>query len=426
MDIADLSARLAVALGVGLLVGLERGWERRGDARGSRTAGVRTFALSGGLGGVLGALSQAEGSGAGAGWLLGLGFAAFSVILALFVREENRAAGSFSATTAVAGMATFALGAYAVVGDIRIAAAGAVVAASLLALREGLHRLVAAITWDELRAGLMLLAMTFVALPLLPDGDIGPFGGINLREIWLIAIVLAAVSFCGYVAVKHVGESRGTLLAAAAGGLVSSTAIMISYARRAATGEPRLLAAGVSLATAVSLVRTMAIVAALDRAVAAVVAVPLLAAALAAAGFAFATRGIGSDEARRAEPLRNPFELRIVLGFALLLAALEMLARFLTGAFGAGGAISAAVIAGAGDVDAATVAVTHLAGTAVGVNEAALAVLAAVVSNNVAKLVFGVVVGGRRFARWTGAAVLAAALAGVGGWMVGGLGFEPR
>ena len=93
---------------------------------------------------------------------------------------------------------TFTLGAYAVVGDQRIAAAAAVAATGLLAIREELHGLVEKITWPELRSGLLLLAMTFIALPMMPGKPIGPFGGVNPREVWIIAIVLACVSFMGY------------------------------------------------------------------------------------------------------------------------------------------------------------------------------------------------------------------------------------
>ena len=186
--------------------------------------------------------------------------------MTVFCLEENRADKNFSATTAIAGILTFALGAYALVGDMLVAAAVAVATTALLALRESLHGWVKSLTWPELRSGLVLLAMTFIALPLVPDDPVGPFGGVNPREIWLIAIVLAGVSFLGYAAVKYFGERHGVLLAAAAGGLVSSTAVTLANARRAGTGEglPRLLAAGVALATAVSFVRVLAIVAVLQ------------------------------------------------------------------------------------------------------------------------------------------------------------------
>ena len=110
----------------------------------------------------------------------------------------------------------------------------------------------------------MLLAVTFIALPVVPNYPIGPFGGVNLREVWIIAIVLAGVSFAGYAATKYFGASSGILIAAAAGGLAPSTAVTIANARRAtaAEGPPHLMAARVAVATAVSFLRVFAIVAA--------------------------------------------------------------------------------------------------------------------------------------------------------------------
>jgi uncharacterized membrane protein (DUF4010 family) len=185
-------------------------------------------------------------------------------------------------------MLTFALGAYALLGDLRIAVGAAVAAAGLLAFREELHGWVEKITWPELRSGLVLLAMTFLGLPILPDNAIGPFGGVNPREVWIIAIVLAGVSFLGYAAVKYFGERRGLLLAAAAGALASSTAVTVANARHAAAGEgsPRLLAAGVAVASAIMFLRVAAIVAALKPGLLMLIAPTLLATTLVASGFA--------------------------------------------------------------------------------------------------------------------------------------------
>ena len=58
MEEIELLSRLAVALAIGLLVGLERGWHLREEAEGRRAAGFRTFALSGLLGGVSGAIAR--------------------------------------------------------------------------------------------------------------------------------------------------------------------------------------------------------------------------------------------------------------------------------------------------------------------------------------------------------------------------------
>jgi hypothetical protein len=88
MDFQELISRFGLALGIGLLFGLERGWRMRGEPPGGRTAGIRTFAISGVLGGVLGAIAQSVG-GFGSGIAVGLGLAAFSAGLAVFCLEEN-------------------------------------------------------------------------------------------------------------------------------------------------------------------------------------------------------------------------------------------------------------------------------------------------------------------------------------------------
>jgi uncharacterized membrane protein (DUF4010 family) len=173
MDLEQSLSRLALALGIGLLIGLERGWRMRQAESGARAAGIRTFAISGLLGGIAGAIAVTAGGVAGA-IVFAAGFFAYAAVITVFSREENNAAGTFSATTAVAGMLTFALGVYAVLGDMRVAAAAAVTATAILALREELHGWVEKITWPELRSGLVLLAMTFIALPIVPSDRTAP------------------------------------------------------------------------------------------------------------------------------------------------------------------------------------------------------------------------------------------------------------
>jgi uncharacterized membrane protein (DUF4010 family) len=403
MEFHDLMSRFAVALGIGLVIGLERGWRTREEAAGSRTAGIRTFAISGLLGGVAGALSLAFGgaAGPGGGLLFGLSFAAYAAVIAMFCREENRAEKSFSATTAIAAIVTFALGAYALIGDIRVAAALAVAVAAILALRERIHGFVAGITWPELRSGLMLLAMTFVALPILPAEPVGPFGGVNLQEVWLIAIVLAGVSFLGYAAVKYFGTSRGLLLAGAAGGLASSTAVTVTNARHAAAheGEPRLLAAGVALASATMFLRVLALVIAIQPSLVALMAPALIAAS--AAAVAFALGAVYWREGARDQPevkFRNPFQFWPVMGFAALLGVVIVAGRALGEAFGASGAFAVAAVVGMVDVDSITVSMSRLVPQTLDRWSAGLAILIAVATDTISKIGIGAAIGRGAFA----------------------------
>jgi uncharacterized membrane protein (DUF4010 family) len=403
MDIQDLLSRIALALGIGLLIGLERGWRTRKAEPGSRAAGIRTFAVSGLLGGIAGATAAAAGgvSSAGGGIVLAVALATYAAVITAFCRDENRADGTFSATTAIAAVLTFTLGAYSTVGDPRVAAAAAVATAGVLAAREELHGWVKKLTWSELRSGLVLLAMTFVALPVVPSEPIGPFGGVNLREVWITAIVLAGVSFVGYAAVKYFGTTRGVLLAAVAGGLASSTAVTISNARRAAKGEgsPRLLAAGVALASAVMFVRVAVIVGVLNLSLLVMVAPALAAASALAIGFALVSvLGPHTDGPDRDGEFHNPFGFWSVAGFAAFLAVVIVLGRVVGEHFGGAGAIIGAAFVGLADVDSTTVSMARLTPEPLNPESATFAILAAAASNTLSKIAIGAVVGRGRFA----------------------------
>lgn len=404
MDIEELMSHFAVALGIGLLIGVERGWQTREQQSGSRTAGIRTFTIIGLLGGTIGVMAEATGrpvnlSGA---IILAVSLAAFAFAFTQMCRDENLADKNYSATTAIAGMLTFALSAYAMIGDMRVAVSAAVATVAILALRQYIHEWLKLISERELLSALILLAMTFIALPIIPNESIGPYGGINPREIWLIAIVLAGVSFVGYVAVKLLGARHGTLLAAAAGGLVSSTAVTASNAKRAAAGEgtPRLLAAGVALATAVSFARVIAVSSVLQPELFKLLAPALAAAILVALAFAFVSaywRGGDERDAQSVE-FKNPFGFWSVIGFAILLALIVLAGRALGENLGAAGAIVGALALGLADVDAVTVSMSRLTPQPLSLQNAALAILAAVVSNNLSKIAIGAAVGRGAFA----------------------------
>ena len=230
----EILTRLGLALAIGLLIGVERGWRERTQAEGERTAGLRTFALIGLFGGLGGLLSKELGAPA-----LGLVFFAFAAAATLFRWRETEHEGTFGMTTLVAAFLAFSLGVYAAVGGMAVAAAAGVATAGLLAAKEWLHAWLRVVTFAELRATLTLLAMSFIALPVLPDRGYGPYQALNPHSLWLMTIAIAGVSFIGYVAVKAGGARYGTLLAGMAGGLVSSTAATLDLARKARAAPGR-------------------------------------------------------------------------------------------------------------------------------------------------------------------------------------------
>lgn len=404
----DLVRRLIVATVIGLLIGIERGWRERNATGGTRTAGIRTFTLTGVLGGIVGLTARTIEDKAAGAILVSAVFAAFAVLFAWYRMRENIADKNFGFTTVVAAMATFALGVYALLGDPNIAAALGVAIMVILVSREQLHGLLEKVTWPELRAAVILLAMTFLALPFIPDRSFGPYGGINPRQVWLLAVVLAAVSFLGYVAVKVLGRREGTLISSAAGGLVSSTAVTLAASRVAAADKNglRFHAASVAIATAISLGKTLLLVLAINRAVGILIAAPLAAAGLVAlaVGLLFALRG-SKRRAKESFELRNPFSLRETLILAALIGAVTFAVEVFSTWFGTAGGLVTALISGTVDADAASVSLARLGGGAIGPAVAALGIVLAVLANNVFKFSIGVGAAGRGFAPYLAAAI---------------------
>ncbi len=420
MDTFELVGRLAVALAIGLVIGIERGWKQREEAEGERAAGLRTHALSGLLGGIWGALALNTGQ---AGVVaLALAFAAFTAAIAVFRYREMVHDKTFGATTVVAAMLAFALGALAVTGDKTAAAAAAVATALLLALKAALHEWVKRLTWEELRAGLILLAMTVILLPLLPDRDLSPSFPVNPHEVWLLTILIAALSFAGYAAIRLAGPSIGVLLSGLAGGLVSSTAVTLSMARLARSDGERgnIFAAGVLVASAVMMLRVLVIVGIVNIGLLAPLAAPLMLGALALAGIAGYLANWGREDSPVGKPLslQNPFEFRVVLEFGALLAVIMAAANLLSGWAGSEGAIVLAAISGLLDVDAISISLARLVPHGLASGGAVAAILVAVVANSLTKIALGTAAGGLKFGRVV-ARGLAASLA------VGALGLTP-
>lgn len=416
MDQEELFRRLAVALAIGLLVGLERGWQTREDSDRQRAAGLRTFALTGLLGGICGLLSLTSGP-----IILGAGLLALTAAIGAFSYLEAKSESNFSATGVVAAILTFVLGAYATIGSEIVAVAAAVAMAILLALRESLHGWVRKLTWLEIRSVLMLLAMTFLLLPILPNSPIDPWNVLNPAEIWLLAILIATISFAGYVAVRILGDTKGVAVAAVAGGLASSTATTLSFARMAREHpeSTRLLAGGILLSGATMLARLITLAIVLKPALLSVLFWPTAAAGvvlLAASAFLLRNTSGGGREAPALE-LHNPFELGTALKLAALIAVIMVAANALAQQASTAGIYLLSAVSGLADVDALTLSMARFAGSQVTLEEASYAILVAAGTNTVSKAVMAAGVGGAQLGKIVGglsavalAALVAAAL----------------
>lgn len=394
--------RLAVAVAIGVIVGIERGWSQRALESGARTMGLRTFTLIGMAGGILGF--------AGSELLVGAGLVALAALLVVsYLRAGDRDLGL---TTEVAALTTFLLAVFSGWGYPTYAAAGGALVAAMLEAKAPLHRLLMGLAERELEAAIKLLLLAVVVLPVLPDADLGPDGLVNPRQIGMIAVALAAISFLGYWLVKLMGPRAGPLLFGLAGGLVSSTAVTLASARLS-RGRPNMapaLASAIAAANAVMVMRVGAVAGLIAPALLSDLVSVLAPVGLLSLGWML-WRLLHPSATGNSEDLAGLIDAPVPIGESVLMALLvgfvSLAASVGRSLFAGAGLLVVAAITGLADVDALTITMARLAQT-VG-EEAAVAptsdgvpiadvICVAVIANMMSKAALVAALGDRRLA----------------------------
>ncbi len=392
----ELFERLAVALSLGLLIGIERGWHMRLAGEGRRIAGLRTFGIISLLGATWGLLAEELGE-----ILLAAGFIAFSALVVVAHLQESREDKDYGMTTPVAALLTFALGAMAARGHLTVAGATAVITATLLGLKPVLHKWLEQMEQRELYAIFKMLLISVVLLPILPNEGYGPWQALNPYEIWWMVVLIAGISFAGYFAVKIAGSRRGLVITGLFGGLASSTAVTLSFAKigRSNLSAHSLLAAGVILAAGTMFPRMLLEVSVINRQLLPELTAPLLSMMLVSylvVPLLLFTRE--HDSSVRSVAINNPFELMPALKFGLLLVAVMLLAKFFQERFGDAGLYAVAAISGITDVDAITLSVSRLARAELSLSTASQAIVIAASVNTLVKGILVTAICGRAMA----------------------------
>lgn len=386
METSDLFIRFGAATLIGLLIGIQREYAHGGKER-EILAGDRTFALIGLLGCAAALISEQFTS----PWVF-FGFAlAFGTLLtsAYFVGAWKRS--EVGLTTEVAALLTFIIGGLCFWNYLALAAAIGVTVTVILALKFEMQVIIERITREDVYATLRFAVITAIILPVLPNQNFGPspMDVLNPYKIWEMVVLISGISFLGYLLIKMVGARLGIGLSGFLGGLVSSTAVTLSFSQRSRTetslAKPFALAIIISWTTMFS--RVLLLVLVLNIELFSILWPSMLAAGIVALVYCiylyYQQRVSESGDIQ----FSNPFELWPAIKFGLFYAGILIVSRAAQVTLGNTGVYLSGLVAGLADVDAITLSMTELSTQSGGVDlrTGAQAIVLAAMANTLVK-----------------------------------------
>lgn len=398
MDYQDLIT-LGIALGLGMLVGLQR------QKSEYEMAGVRTFTLISIMGVVSGLMAR-EYENPFIIPIFGICLAAL-LVTANIIKVKTSKDDDIGQTTEVAALLMFAVGAYLVVGNQVLGVIVGGVMAVLLYLKDHLHSFINRLEDKDLAAIMTFAGISLVILPLLPDKTFGPYDVLNPRNIWLMITLIVGISVIGYFIYKFVGKKVGIISNGVLGGLISSTATTVSYARKTKETKSisKLAAFVITAASAVALVRVLVEIGVvipekLPQLVLPLILVFVFMALICLGLFYIISKNEVDDKMPEPE---NPAQFKSALIFGLLYGAILLAVAFTDQEFGDGALYIVAIVSGLTDVDAITLSLAQMMKTE-GLNTSIgwRLILLAILSNLIFKGIMAAVLGSRQLAKWIG------------------------
>jgi uncharacterized membrane protein (DUF4010 family) len=385
-------------------VGIEREWSGHASGPQARFGGVRTFLLLGLIGGIGGMLAAGGWVAVGAALI---GGAALLAVLAYVVAAQQT--GDRDGTTEAAALLVLATGGLCGLGYAALGSGVAAVAVLALAEKGRIRAFIAKIGEHELQAALRFAVLAIVVLPLLPEGPFGPYSSIRPRELWTIVLLFSGLNFLGYLARRAAGPERGYGVAGLLGGLVSSTAVAMTFARKSREESEYApsLALGVIAACTVLIPRVLGTTLLLSPAVAGELAPYVVPPLVVGALFVvWSLRRSPPGPASRMSPEASPLRLVSAIQMAVAFQVVLLLIPAIQSIWGSAGVLGSAAVVGLTDMDALTYSMSRL-GSAGAAPLAARAIAVGILANTALKLILVLSLGSPTFRRAAAPGLLA-------------------
>ena len=386
---------ILLALIIGFMIGLQRALSAM-HKKEPVIIGARTFAIIALTGVLTGWLDERVEHFA----LIGTASIALFLTLGYFFKVQRLK--KMGITTYISAFVTFLLGLMIWYGLQNYAIFIAAILIAILEIKPQLRSIESHISPTDIDAIVLLLVMSFVILPILPDKMIGPYHLFNPYKTWLMAIIIASISFIGYLGIRLLGHKYGIFITGAAGGLISSTAVTISLSQLYAKTKTLLnaYAGGIAIACTFMYARVFAEAFVVDPSFGLKLLIPF---GLAFGGGLFYSlyhflKSSSTDIELKSETLaKNPLQLSEAIKFALLFGIIYGAIAFVENRYGDIGVYIVSFLSGITDVDAITLSLAQMAKEAsLHPHTAIEGIVIASVTNSLVKLLLAFWIGGKR------------------------------
>jgi len=306
-------------------------------------------------------------------------------------------------TTEFSAIVTFLIGAILVFAPIMVAVFVTIIVLVVLNIKEKLQEYEKILAKRDLNAAILFMMMTFVILPILPDKPIDAWGLINLYRIWLMVVLVAGISFFGYIAIRLLGTTHGIGVAGFFGGLVSSTAVAMSMARKAKDNLllVKNLAVAITLASSVMLIRAWFEVFVINPSLADTLLLATIVASI--SGYIYIIYLFITAKKEHIDQditFKNPFELNEALLMGLLFGVIVALITISKEYVGDTGVYVVSFLSGLADIDAVVLSLSSCSTSGLPASTAINGILLAIWGNTITKLSMIWLLGGRELAKY--------------------------
>jgi len=259
----------------------------------------------------------------------------------------------------------------------------------LLNIKTNIKNLENKLSSKDIQSALMLLIMTFIVLPLLPDKMVYY---INPYKTWLMAVIIASLSFLGYLLIKIVGHKYGILLTGAAGGFISSTGVTLSLSKMYFLNKNNNLlftyASAIAIANTIMFGRVLVETLLINKSISIILLIPYTLTTILGLIYSYKLykKSLNNIQIDISSLEKNPLELDEAVKFAIIFGIIYSLSYFISNKYGNIGIYLLSFFSGITDVDAITLSLSSLAKNKIPIDAASIGIAIASFTNSIFKL----------------------------------------